>query len=243
MAAPTWDLTNLELRVRERTDMVNSTFVSSAEVQRFLQGAWQEYYGELINAHPTAMMDFLDFAVAAGVSSPTLTGVRGRVWHGLQLLDASGQEQEFLSPISLRERQVSSWNNRRGRPEFYELWNGLGGPTWRIRLSPVPDAAYSVRVFFTPSMELGDFGQWVPNPDWSEAVVIAASIKVKDKEESDVSVLMAEKAAVWDAAKRAFSPVDASEAARVVQVGKISGGVGRFRGMSDDPVMEDDLYA
>lgn len=244
MAAPVWDLTNLELRARERTDMVLSNFVTSAEVQRYLEAGWQEFWGLICGEKPELLRAEGVSILSAGLTKATLSTPMKKL-HGIRIDD--GKTNPFLSKISLREREMFS-EQQRGKPIAYELFGDAAGiGIWAISPHPVPDGAYTLRFFYSPQISLADIATSPSNyvgldVEWSEYIVLCAAIKMKDKEESDCSVLMAEKGTLWANIKACWTPMDVGEAARVVQVSRTTG-LGRMRGMSDDPIYEDEIFA
>jgi len=241
MAAPTWDVDDLELRVRERVDMVGSSFVSNAEMQRWLESAWQEFYGIICGEKPEVCMSVFSSFTAAGSEDSTLSGQVKKI-HGIRYTD--GSNQYFLNQISLRELQAYS-TLQRGKPQEYVLTGSLPLGLWRLFIRPIPDAIYTLEWFVSQQLSLVDIADTQHavhfDVEWSEYLVLTAAIKARDKEESDCSVLIAERAAFLDNMRKSWSPMDVSGAGNVVRVMQRARPM--VRGMSDDPVYEDDLFA
>lgn len=235
MAGPVWDTTALALRARERADMVGSTFVSDAEVLRYLENGWQELYGVIVIDNPKSLRLERTHTVNEGVATVGI-GVDGTAKfevkriHAVLLLEG-GVEMELLRPAALREILSTYRTGARGRPMAYEL-NGIISASLpdktfqQLRIGPIPDKAYQVKLFYSPMLKLtdlipleeGESASGIPHNDWAQYVVLCAAIAMRDKEESDTSVLLAEKAHLLENMRSSWNPDDVSEADRVVQV-------------------------
>jgi hypothetical protein len=242
MAQPVWDLTALMQRARERADMVGSLFVSDTELTSYLEAAFQELYGIASAEYEDLLVKTVTVSVTAGQSviftSGATTGDIKKL-RGVRL-----QNAEFLSPVSIREIQNLSRDNRTGRPVGYWLfgdWSGNFG-SFSLQLLPAADTAYQVVLYYQPSITLSGTD---PIPDvaasplanWDEYLVITAAIKMKDKEESSVAVLMTEKQALLANLRSSWTPVDVSEAQRVTA---LMGGRTRNRRAYDYTGPDDD---
>jgi hypothetical protein len=225
MASPVWDTADLELRARERADMVNSTFVSSDEAQRFLENGWQELSGILMTDNPKALRFTYDATTQAGtptvpLAAPAVLPYNIRRLHGVQVRSPVDRRY-FLRPLELRELEAVSPTTDTSQPLYYEFWAGPDGQN--LTLAPYPDAAYILRIHYTPVLALTDvetFG--LPAADYTQYVVLCAAIAMKDKEESDVTVLVGEKAQLLATMRAGWQPDDTSEAQRVVQIGAMT---------------------
>ena len=221
-------------RVRQRADMENNYFVSDVEIQTYvnlgiaelhdilIQTYGQDYYIESKEFNTTAGVD--TYSLIAGVAASDgfykLRGVDCKV---------NGQDWFTLRPFNFNERNLyQNWGQ----------WSVLGISNIRYRLvgesivfTPVPDTATAIRLWYIPTAHrfYGDpplqttpdnyAGQQYRDLNgYSEFVVIDAAIKCLQKEESDVSVLLAQKAAMKRRIEEAASNRDAGHPISVTDI-------------------------
>jgi hypothetical protein len=67
-----FDTAVLEARVRSRCDMVGSGFVTSAEVQLWLEAAWQELYGFACSQNEDLFVKVVNLTAVAGTGDLVL---------------------------------------------------------------------------------------------------------------------------------------------------------------------------
>lgn len=218
---------DLELRARRRADMENSNFVSSDEVTTLVEKAWEELYLKVVSQYPMMVMN-------AGPDPATISpSTTSRVemptnflkLEALLLTDSSGRPVHFLRPInSVRELEpflvgAVSFNGRSGVPTHYYFYARPDGAPASAEVYPYPDTTYTVQIYFIPliplsTVEFSNGMAWLAG--WDEYIVITAAIKMKDKEESDCTVLMAERSQLWESMVRQITPLDMSEPTQVV---------------------------
>lgn len=193
MAAPTISASDIELRARERADMVNSDFVSSAEVTRYCEKAFQEYIGILLTKEPDLITTRATGNASPGMgpseSSPFNLATEFKALRRIRHVNSYS-----LRRAELQEVEVLSFNGRRGKPTHYWL-TGRHTTAARLIFLPEPDTTYPIEYWFIPSISLADVTGGGLNmvAGWDEYVVLTAAMKMKDKEESDVSVLLGER--------------------------------------------------
>lgn len=214
--------------------MENSAFIGAAEGAEYIEAAFQEFY--------LLMVGQFDNLCIKPNPYP-LTFSAGTRYYGLptdvlkvkmvELQDGADSTYHLLRPLSsIVEMVPFRIGNRRGMPTHYWL-QGLpeGGPDPQpgpMQLMPllVPDQTYTAQVWYVPNISLADmdgtFGM-AHVAGWNEYVVLTAAMKMKDKEESDCTVLMAERATLWDNMKRMLTPMDESEPGHVVMMGSVRG--------------------
>jgi hypothetical protein len=221
MAAPQFNQASIRTRVRRRADMENSTFVSDVEIDQYTEAAFQELYGMAVSEWEDIYIAQVDFAVTSASDQLNLGAMK-------KLRALRIKNDRFLSPVSLREIESldsSGGASRRGRPRLYWLrgviTTNLG---MSAQLIPPPDGNYTITAYIVPATSLVDVAAIVnsmpPMAGWDEYIVITGAIKCKDKEESDVSVLLQERGMLLENIRKTWQPVDTSEAARVVQLGE-----------------------
>lgn len=207
MAGPV-TLAELRSRAKARADMVGSSFVTDAEWNVYLNHAADELYDLLVVQYED------DFAAELALSFPT----------GASDVDVSSEAEADSGAPMLKLLSVGvtlggrySELQRYTRADRAVLRNATSGtPRYQLRgsiLSFLPNlpAASTLAVEYVPQR-----AELISDADrhllgWDEFVVLGAAIKALGKEESDPSVLMAEKAALdrrirETAPKRDLSP-------------------------------------
>ena len=196
---------DLVTRVRQRADMVDNYFVGDSEIQTYLNAGIAELHDLLIQTYgQDYYVSSSTFNTAAGTSSyPIASSTSGpniTNFYKLRGMDAkiNGSDWFTLRPFNFNERNVySNWGS----------WSLLGLTNIRYRLVgsniefiPEPDNVTAVRVWYIPTAQ--QFSSTTPATStttfddingYAEYVVIDAAIKCLQKEESDVSVLYAQK--------------------------------------------------
>lgn len=217
MGVPLMNIASMEARVRSRCDMVGSAFVTTLEVQNFMEAAWQDLYATASVQYEDLMIRQVDLPIVQGQGQMPLPLDVKRL-RGLRI-----KNFEFLSPLSLREIRVLDRVGRNGRPRYYWMY---GDSSFMIAdILPYADTTYTITCYYQPAISLAEAAatfnaiQGFPQlACWDEYVVLSAAIKCKDKEESSTSTLMAERTVLLDNMKSSWTPTDTSEAARVVQL-------------------------
>ncbi len=185
-------LAELQLEVRQRADMVNSSFVSDDELKGYINKSIQELYDLILQKYGN---DYY-------VSSTTFPLVVNQEAYALptNFLKVLGVDLELgpsdyitLKPFMFNERNRYTSTSLRG---FY------GASFYRYRLrgnslifSPVPNVTSTIRLWYVPrattlSASSDTFDGF---NGWQEYVIVDAAIKCLQKEESDVSVLIRQK--------------------------------------------------
>lgn len=222
MAAPAFSVSGLTARVRSRCDMVGSGFVTDAEILDWMEAAWQELYGIASIQYEDLLVQVVDLSLAQGSSTLSL----GAAADMKRLRAFRIKNENFLTPISIREMQGLDRAGRVGRPEFYWLNGGMSIPAATIL--PPADRAYTITCYFQPAIQLADVAIGVSSipqlAGWDEYVVLSAAIKCKDKEESSVAVLVGERTSLLTIMQSTWTPMDTSEAGRVVRIRDDYGG-------------------
>lgn len=205
-------ITLLQLRTecRQRTDMENSEFVQDTELNSYINKSIAELHDILVQSYGSDYFVISDdFNTAADTASYALP----EDFYKLHGVDAALNGQDYVN--------IKKFNfNERNRFDDISVWNTYGVPSVRYRIvggditfSPVPDSTIAMRLWYTPVAtvliedddELNDFNQY------SEYVIVDAAIKMLQKEESDVSVLMAQKQALLQRITYAAQNRDAGE--------------------------------
>jgi hypothetical protein len=210
MAAPTISASEIETRALRRADMVGSEFVAAAELTQYCEKAWQEFYGIITTKEPDLVIKTQAVSLAAGDTSKDLAA-------DFKALRAIRHNNSYsLRRAEFGDIERLDYNSRRGKPTHYWL-SGIHTAAQNWRPLPTPDAAYSLTVYYIPSISLADVAAGGLNilAGWDEYVVLTAAIKMKDKEESDVSVLMAERKMLLEHLLAQVSTPDVGEPPRM----------------------------
>lgn len=182
-------------RIRQRSDQVNSGFVTDSEILNLITVYKREYedllvrtFGEDYTATSTT------FATVIGQEMYSLSTITGGTFYkmlGLDIVDTS-------TPTGWRDLKKYNFHNRNQpsviTPFTLNLTNGdvryriFDG---NISLRPAPSGVTNCKLWWTPqtiavSATTDSFDDV---NGWSELIVLDASIAIKDKEESDTSVL------------------------------------------------------
>jgi len=189
-------LAELRVQARRRSDMESSQFVTDGELTSYINNSIAELHDVLSDAYGS------EYFVTV-TSSQTITNGIDRYdlptdFYELKGVDLKLTNQEWTN--------VKRFNfNERNRFANSSAWEVTGTSNIRYRIvggqiifSPTPDVDAEYRLWYTPlptvlqndSDELQDFNAY------SEYVVVDVAIKMLQKEESDVSVLMAQKKAL-----------------------------------------------
>ncbi len=246
----------LEQRVRERADMVDSQFVTSAEVQRFLESAWQELYSILVAsgedlfirrariisvaADPlvTENGDLLvtengDVIIVGGVIAASSYINLPPQLKALRLIrhaDGTRLRKSTLNDVELFA------STRPSKPIYYRPDMDPANTYLRLELLPTPDRSYEFDVFYVPALSLGEFLSSsyasIPVRGWDEYIVLTGAAKARSKEEADIGDLMKEREILIERIRADLVPFDKSEPDVVVQMSQT--GADRDAGFWDD---------
>lgn len=191
-------LEELRLRARQRADMENSKFVKDSELTSYINNSIAELHDILSEAYGSEY--FVQETDATALVEGQAKYDLPDDFYELKGVDVQldGQEWVTVTPFAFNERN-------RNQNSAFSGWSLAGLCNIRYRLvgnkiqfSPAPDTAANYRLWYVPVAE-----RLVNNDDtlqdfnaYSEYVIVDAAIKCMQKEESDVSVLMAQKAAL-----------------------------------------------
>lgn len=188
-------LLQLRDRAKQRSDMEKSNFVSTAEWNTYINASLAELHDILIATYgEDYYVNESSFSTTDGVDEYSLPADLYKI-RGVDLQVATN-EFYTLKKFNFNERNRFTQNG---------LWEIYGLPFIRYRLvgskikfSPKPDGVRNIKLWYYPrAVELtADTDTFDDFNGFSEYVVVDAAIKALNKEESDVSVLMAQKEAL-----------------------------------------------
>ena len=209
--ATTMTLAELRSAVRQRSDMENSLFVKDAELNSYINQSYFELYDLLVQKYG-------DNYFVASPYSFTTDGTNDEYnlpsdfykLLGVDLaLSQSTDSWVTTKPFNFQER------NRYAVPNFQSFY-GITNLRYRLqgnklKLTPIPQANQPMRIWYVPRMTtLANNNDTVDGiSGWTEYIIIDAAIKCLQKEESDCTVLLAQKAAIIQRIENAAENRDA----------------------------------
>ena len=217
----TFTESDLRTRARRRADMENSTFVSDAEIQDYLNSSISELHDFMVKSYE----DY--FVSEQTYNAPIATGganLPDDFYKALGVDYNSGGITSTLRAYSFTERNV--YNTP------YAAIDRLAEPMYKvegskIKLIPTNSQSGTITLFYVPlptqfSTTVTEIETIIPG--YEEYVVIATAIRMLMKEESDTRQLELEKNQLALRIIRALSPRDTSGSFAIRDVRK-----GRFR--------------
>ncbi len=189
-------LLELRTRARRRADMENSQFITDPELTDYINSSIAELHDILIQAYDS------DYAIA---EAPPITTVSGQDQYDLPTdfykvkgVDAKIDNNNYST--------LQNFNfNERNRSNSFTIWNVAGLPHIqyrvlgnKIKFSPIPDKAVEIKLWYIPlATKLVADGDILDDINqFAEYVIVDTAIKMLTKEESDVTVLAAQKLAL-----------------------------------------------
>lgn len=186
-------ITLLELRTqaRQMADMEDSEFVSDSELNNYINFAIADLHDLLVETYSDYYIETFTSTTVSGQADYSLPSD----FYKLRGVDVklNGNDWFNIRPFNFNERN---------RYEDFGSWTLLGISNTRYRLlgsnlrfSPEPESNHEYRIWYVPkatklssdSDTLNDLNQY------SDYVIVSAAIKMLNKEESDVSGLVAER--------------------------------------------------
>lgn len=217
----TFTESDLRTRARRRADMENSTFVSDAEIQDYLNSSISELHDFMVKSYE----DY--FVSEQTYNAPIATGganLPDDFYKALGVDYNSGGITSTLRAYSFTERNI--YNTP------YAAIDRLAEPMYKvegskIKLIPTNSQSGTITLYYVPLPT--QFSSTVTEietiiPGYEEYVVVATAIRMLMKEESDTRQLELEKNQLASRIIRALSPRDASGSFAIRDVRK-----GRFR--------------
>jgi hypothetical protein len=197
-------LADIRLQARQRADMVKSKFVTDSELNAYINNSLAELHDLLITSYNddyyvesvefSAVLNQLDYALPNGTNY------------------SAALKFYKLRGVDVRSSDNSQWTNvkrfnfnKRNEDINNFAWNLLGNPYMEyrvvgsnIRFNRKPDSGMQFRLWYHPvAIQLtADTDVFEDINGYIEYVIVDAAIKMMQKEESDVSVLAAQKAAM-----------------------------------------------
>lgn len=191
-------LSEIRQRCRERADMESSQFVTDSELNFYInqsiaelhdllvQSYGEEYYVKRVSFNTVGQQESYDLdTVITDGDFYKLRGADARL---------NGDDLFTLQKFNFNERN---------RFQHFGVWDYLGITNVRyrilgneIRFVPIPDREIEVQLWYIPRAVTlsADTDTYNDFNGWIEYVIVDCAIKMLNKEESDVAVLLNEKA-------------------------------------------------
>lgn len=199
-------LGQLRLLSQQKADRVNSQFVTTAECNTYINQSYFELYDLLTTVYEDYYIAPALQLVTDGTSQlyplPNGTNYNGAPpFYKLMGIDC-GLDNSGNAWVTLKKFNFIA-RNRYVYPNISSTFLGVFNLQYRllgnnIELIPTPSANQILRLWYIPRMQqlLADTDIADGVSGWTEYIAVDVAIKILQKEESDVSVLMAEKAAL-----------------------------------------------
>lgn len=228
--ANTVELSDLRTRVEQRCDIPTSatsgTFILKAELNKYINLAFAELHDILVQKYEDIFVKSVTFNTSAqstGVYSITSDVVATDFYKVLGVdLDAGGVNYR-LRPFSFQERTMfnTTISNVTGLVDTRYHVQGDN-----LKLIPAPPPSGTITFWYVPQVaELVNDGDTITDKagygvilGWEEFIVVGAAIKVKQKEESDITALLAEKEMIRRRIEEAAGNRDAGESRAILDV-------------------------
>lgn len=220
-------LYQIRLMAKQRADLVNSNFVtlpewntyinqSYFELYDILTGAFEDYYLAAAYTFITTGVD--SYALPNGSSTYTdVDGNTAKPFYKLLGADLGVTATSNNARVTMRKFNFIDRNDYI-YPQLASSFLGVFNPRYRImdnkiRLIPTPSSNQYITLWYIPRMtqllQETDIASGVNG--WIEYIIVDAAIKALQKEESDVTVLAAQKQALIDRIQSMASNRDAGE--------------------------------
>lgn len=215
-------LGSLITSVRQEAEMVGDQFVTDLEVTSYLNSELAELYGLMLQAYGTDyFVSSQMVAVVANTDTYALAADFLKLIHVRQAL--GGVPTQYLRCRRMNRAEADSYSG------LASVWGAVpgfrgAGPAYYLEgntivFVPMPSASATIQIKYTPRAQvLSDplLDTWDGYNGWEEYAIVGAAIRCKDKEEDDVSVLMARKQSLKERIESEASARNDSEPARIV---------------------------
>lgn len=210
-------LDEIKLQARQRADMVNNPFIGEGELTSYINNSIAELHDLLSEAYGS---EYFVKSITGSITSGTDSYALPADFYELKGVDLRMGGQDWLN--------VQRFNfNERNRFADFNVWDIVGLTNVRYRIvgqnivfNPVPSASAEYKLWYVPvatklvegSDELQDFNAY------SEYVIVDVAIKMLQKQEDDVSVLMLQKEKLEKRIREKSANRDANDAPTISDI-------------------------
>lgn len=212
-----YTLVQLRNLSRMRADMVNSDFVDDDEVTQYINASLAELHDVIVNTFDDYVSKSTTFTLTSS-NVYTLPSDLLKV-RMVSIQDGTRYVPLRALPLAERWRYTGSTAYSRGYDRRYVLM----GPSLTVYPAERAGGTYELvyvqqYVPISSDLEVPFSGTGVPDQYWTEYAIVDTAIKLLQKEESDVSVLMAQKAALKKRITDAAAMRDSGEPSRILDI-------------------------
>lgn len=231
----TMTLETLRDATRQRADQVNSQFITDAELDSYINQSYFELYDILIQKYGDGYYSADPAIFAIDTASTSSLNVQYPLPNGvLEFINGRTGDSGYVAPefyklygvdLILANQYQSCVNippfNFRDRNDFsvpnFQSFYGVTNLRYKLNsnylwLTPIPAAGQKIQLWYAPRLttlaEDDDTCDGISG--WTEYIICDAAIKCMQKEESDCSVLFAQKAALIQRIEAAAENRDAA---------------------------------
>ena len=185
-------------QARLRSDMVHSNFVSESELKLYVNSSVKELYDLLVSTYDDyyikAPLEFTVTGTQDGYSLPTdFYKLRGLD----RSIDSSGSASSWWTVDNFNFAERNRYNYQAALVRIFPLvkYRVFGS---NLKLIPQTNAAGLYQLWYVPKCPelVADSDEFDGISGWEDYVVVDAAIKMLQKQEDDVSVLVAQKEAL-----------------------------------------------
>lgn len=230
-------LGQIRLMAQQRADRVNSNFVTTAEWNQYISQSYYELYDLLVTLYENYYVyQPIMFQTSGAVNAlyPLPTGLNSFIDSGgstitpppfYKLLGVDlGLATNTNAWVTIKNFEFVS-RNRYVFPQLTSTYLGVFNLRYKllgnnIMFIPSPSAGQYIRLWYVPRVTqlLKDTDILDSTSGWSEYIVVDAAIKALEKEESDVSILAAQKMMLIKRIEESAVNRDAGMAERISDV-------------------------
>jgi hypothetical protein len=222
----------VRLAAQQRADMVNNGFVSTQEWNDYINHSYYELYDILIQTYGDEYYVATPYSFSTDSRNPALYNLPNNFYKllGVDLAISPNGSGTTNGWLTLKKHAFISRNRYiYGNTPVSFLgilqlrYRLVGG---QIEFVPIPSSNQTVRLWYIPRpiTLLSDSDVLDGISGWDEYVIVDSAIKALQKEESDCSLLMAQKGALLKRIEAAASNRDAGEPEVATDVRRLDGG-------------------
>lgn len=218
--------------VRRRTDTENNEVVTDDEITSYINLSQNELYGLLIQTYGADYaLSSAQLSFSGSVTNVDLPSDFFKL-RGVDLLTGGNPQWITLSRFNLNERNLNPTSSAMvGAPWFSTLRYRLSGNT--LWIEPLPPAC-TIKVWYAPKLTALSSGadEMISYNGWEEYTIVDAAIKVMQKQDLDVRVLLTQKAALIQRLNSEAENRDAANPSTVTDVTATGNLTGPWSGYS-----------
>lgn len=209
----------VRLAAQQKADMVNSAFISKQEWNDYINKSYAALYDLLIQAYADDYYVASPFSITTDSRTPALYNLPSNFYKllGVDLAINGTDTWATITKHLFSQRNRNSYNTNN---------SVIGNPRLKYRLVgnqvsfPGAGSSRTLRLWYIPrpTALLADYHVLDGISGWEEYVILDAAIKALGKEESDASLLLAQKQEITTRIEAAKNNRDAAFAEAVTDV-------------------------